>query len=140
MKRILVGVDGSEPAARAVQLAAEIALRFGARLTLAYVVAPLLLPPDAYGLTAAGVEQQNEAFGRKLLASAITTLGEPGLEVDTTVLIGAPAEKLAEAAAANDVGLVVVGSRGRGAVARMLLGSVSDRLVHISPKPVLIAH
>jgi nucleotide-binding universal stress UspA family protein len=140
MKRILVGVDGSEASGRASQLAAEIALRFGARLTLAYVIEPLLLPPDAYGLTAAGVEQQHEAFARKLLASAITGLGEPGLEVDTTLLIGSPAEKLAEAAGAPDVGLVVVGSRGRGAVARVLLGSVSDRLVHVSPKPVLIAH
>jgi len=38
------------------------------------------------------------------------------------------------------VDLVVVGSRGRAAVARVLLGSVTDRLVHISTKPVLVSH
>jgi nucleotide-binding universal stress UspA family protein len=140
MKRILVGIDGSESSNHAARLAAEIALRFGARLTLAYVVAPLLLPPDAYGLTTAEVEQDHRAFAEKLLASGATDLGEPGLDVDTLVLMGSPAESLAEAAAAPGIDLVVVGSRGRGAVARVLLGSVSDRLVHISSKPVLVVH
>jgi nucleotide-binding universal stress UspA family protein len=138
MKRILVGVDGSEASEGAARLAAEIALRFGARLTLAYVVPRLLLPPDAYGLTNEEVEQEHQAFAEKLLSTATTRLGEPGVEVDTLVLVGSPAESLAQTAGAPDVGLVVVGSRGRGAVARMLLGSVTDRLVHVSPKPVLV--
>ena len=56
------------------------------------------------------------------------------------MLYGAPAEAIAEEGAASDVGLVVMGSRGHGAVARMFLGSVSDRLVHISSKPVLVVH
>jgi nucleotide-binding universal stress UspA family protein len=138
MKRILVGVDGSEASMKAAQLAAEIAIRFGARVTLAYVVPRLLLPPDAYGLTVADVEQEHRVFGEKLLAHALTRLGESGVQVDTVVLTGPPAEGLAESAQAIDVDLVVVGSRGRGAVARMLLGSVTDRLVHICPKPVLV--
>lgn len=138
MKRILVGIDGSDPAAKAAQMAAEIAIRFGARITLAYVVPRLLLPPDAYGLTVADVEQEHHAYAEKLLAHAVAQLGESGVQADTRVLTGPPAESLAEAAQASDVDLVVAGSRGRGAVARMLLGSVSDRLVHISPKPVLV--
>jgi nucleotide-binding universal stress UspA family protein len=140
MKRILVGVDGSEPASEAARLAADIALRFGARLTLAYCVAPLLLPPDAYELTTAEVEQEHIWHARKLLASEIGRLSETGVEIDGIVLTGSPAERLAVAAAERDVDLVAVGSRGRGAVARVLLGSVSDRLVHISPKPVLVVH
>ncbi len=140
MKRILVGVDGSEPAARAARLAAEIAVRFGARLTLAYVVQRLLLPPDAYGLSVEQVEQEHAAFAQKLLAAARAKLDEPGLVVDALVLNGSPAESLADAAGQLDADLVVVGSRGRGAVARSLLGSVTDRLVHVCPKPVLVTH
>ena len=140
MKRILVGVDGSEASLHAARLAADIALRFGARLTLAYVVPRLLLPPDAYGLTIVEVEQEHHAHAGRLLADALTKLGEVGIEVDTQVLSGGAAEGLTEAAAAPDVGMVVVGSRGRGAVARMLLGSVTSRLVHICTKPVLVAH
>ena len=140
MKRILVGVDGSDASLKAARLAAEIAIRFGAQLTLAYVVPRMLLPPDAYGLTMADVDQGHQEFADKLLAEAMTKLGEVGVRMEPLVLFGSPAESLAEAALASDVGLVAVGSRGRGAVARVLLGSVTDRLVHISTKPVLVSH
>ncbi len=140
MKRILVAVDGSEPSLKAARMAADIAVRFGAKLTLVHVVPKLLLPPDVYGLTIAEVEKEHRAYAEKLLEQAIAALEEPGLDIDTTVLYGAPAESIAEEAAGEDVSLVVVGSRGHGAVARMFVGSVSDRLVHISTKPVLVVH
>lgn len=140
MKRILVAVDGSEASLKAARMACDIALRFGAKLTLVHVVPKLLLPPDVYGLTIAEVEKEHRAYADQLLDKAMTSLEEPGAEIGTTVLYGPPAEAIAEEAAADDVGMVVIGSRGHGAVARMFLGSVSDRLVHISPKPVLVVH
>lgn len=138
MKRILVAIDGSDPSLKAARMAADIALRFGARLTLVHVVPKVLLPPDVYGLTLAEVEKEHHAYAEKLLEKALSFLAEPGIDTTSTILYGSPAESVAEEAAAQDVGLVVVGSRGHGAVARMFLGSVSDRIVHISPKPVLV--
>jgi nucleotide-binding universal stress UspA family protein len=140
MKRILVAVDGSEPSLKAARMAADIALRFGSKLTLVHVVPKLVLPPDVYGLTIAEVEKEHRAYADRLLEKAISALEEPGLEISTTVLYGSPAEAIAEEGAASDVDLIVVGSRGHGAVARMFLGSTSDRLVHISPKAVLVVH
>ena len=140
MKRILVAIDGSEPSLKAARMAADIALRFGSKLTLVHVVPKLLLPPDVYGLTIAEVEKEHRAYADRLLERALATLEEPGLDVSTAVLYGSPAEAIAEEGAAADVGMIVVGSRGHGAVARMFLGSVSDRLVHISSKPVLVVH
>ncbi|ABS26637.1 universal stress protein [Anaeromyxobacter sp. Fw109-5] len=140
MKRILVAVDGSDSSLKAARMAADIALRFGAKLTLVHVVPKLLLPPDVYGLTIAEVEKEHRAYADRLLEKAVESIEEPSVEVDTAVLYGAPAEAIAETAAATDVGMIVIGSRGHGAVARMFLGSVSDRLVHISPKPVLVVH
>ena len=139
MRRILVGVDGSEASQEAARLAAQIAILFGARLTLAYAVPHLLLPPDAYGLNVEEVERGNREHAEKVLADSLIRLGEAGVQAETLVLEGSPAESLAEAALSGDADLVVVGSRGRGAVARVLLGSVSDRLMHISTKPVLVA-
>jgi nucleotide-binding universal stress UspA family protein len=140
VKRILVAIDGSAPATRGARLAADIAVRFGARLTLVYVVPRLLLPPDVYGLTVEEVEREQRAHAEKVLHIALTELGGAGVEIDTQVMSGPPAETLAEAAGQADVDLVVAGSRGQGAVARALLGSVSDRLVHLCPKPILVVH
>jgi nucleotide-binding universal stress UspA family protein len=140
MQRILVAVDGSEPSLKAARMAADVAVRFGAKLTLVHVVPKLVLPPDVYGLTIAEVEKEHRAFADRLLEKAVSDLRDPGLELTTTVLYGSPAEAIAEEGAAGDVGMIVVGSRGHGAVARMFLGSTSDRLIHISPKPVLVVH
>ena len=140
MKRILVAVDGSESALKAARMAVEIAEKFGSKLTLVHVVPRLLLPPDVYGLTIAEVEKEHRAYADALLDKSVTALQRPDLDIGRTVLYGSPAEAIAEEAAVADVGLVVVGSRGHGAVARMFLGSVSDRIVHISPKPVLVVH
>jgi nucleotide-binding universal stress UspA family protein len=140
MNRILVAIDGSDASLKAARMAADVALRFGSKLTLCHVVPRLLLPPDVYGLTIAEVEKEHRAYADRLLETAVANLDEPGVEIQTTVLYGSPAEAIAEAGAAADVGMIVIGSRGHGAVARMFLGSVSDRLVHISPKPVLVVH
>lgn len=138
MKRVLVAVDGSESSLKAARMGIEVATKFGARLTLVHVVPKLLLPPDAYGLTIAEVEKEHRAYAERLLDRTIAQLALEGVDVTKTILYGSPAEAIAEEAAASDVGLVVIGSRGHGAVARMFLGSVSDRLVHIAPKPVLV--
>jgi len=140
IKRVLAAVDGSDPSLKAVRMAAEMARQFGARLTLVHVVPRLLLPPDVYGLTIATVEREHRAYAEGVLQGAIEAVRGPGLEVNTSILFGPPAECIAEEAAAADVGLVVVGSRGHGAVARVFLGSVSDRLAHICSKPVLVVH
>ena len=139
-ERVLVAVDGSDPSLKAVRMAAEVARRFGAALSIVHVVPRLLLPPDVYGLTIATVEREHRAYAERVLEDARRALDVPGLAISTSVLFGSPAECIAEQAAAPEVGMVVVGSRGHGAVARVFLGSVSDRLVHICPKPVLVVH
>ena len=133
MKRILVAVDGSAPAQRAARTAAELASATGARLTLACVLEPIFLTMDApEGLSASWVEAERSRADQLLAAAAKDIGGAP----QVLVLSGAAAEALAEEAQGYD--LVVVGSRGRNAAARVLLGSVSDRLLHLSPKPVLV--
>lgn len=135
-----MGIDGSATAQKAAGMAAEIADRFGAQLTLVYVVPRLLLPPDAYGLTVAEVEAEHRSHADEVIRAAVQALGPAGARTATQVLYGPPAETLAEAAAAGGADLLVVGSRGHGAVARVLLGSTSDRVVHVAAMPVLVVH
>lgn len=133
-----MGVDGSPASHKAARLAADVAGRFGAGLTLAYVVPRLLLPPDAYGLTVAEVEAEHRSHADEVLGQARAALGEAGAAAETSVLYGPPAEALVEAAGAVGADLVVVGSHGHGAVARVLLGSTTDRVVHLAGCPVLV--
>ena len=139
MKHVLVGIDGSAASHKAARMAAEIAGKFGARLTLAYVVPRLLMPPDAYGLTVAEVEAEHRAHADEVLAAAAAALG-PSAAPARLVLFGSPADALVEAAQSEQADLVVVGSRGHGAVSRVLLGSTSGRVVHVSTGPVLVVH
>jgi nucleotide-binding universal stress UspA family protein len=137
MKRILVGVDGSLESRAAADYAAIIARQTGAQITLAYVLpVPVPLAPDGYVQSLAAWELAEREYGMSLLRELAARL--TGLNVETVSPSGPAAETLADLAKAGDVDLVVVGHRGRGAVTRLLLGSVADRLVQISPKPVLV--
>jgi nucleotide-binding universal stress UspA family protein len=137
VKKILVGVDGSAESSTAADLAAELAQAIGAELVLAYVVT---VPVSfAEPIPFEGWDLAERAHARQFLESLRTRFTTRAITIDTVIPSGPPAETLARMASAPDVELVVVGHRGRGAIARVLLGSVADRLVQISPKPVLVS-
>ena len=136
MKKILVAVDGSEPSMKGARMAADLAQATGSTMILAYVVVPVALPADFYGMASVQIEDQLRKDGETFLEQATRTF--PGVNLERKLLSGPAAEALADAAEAMGADLVVVGSRGRGAMARVLLGSVADRLVHICKKPVLV--
>jgi nucleotide-binding universal stress UspA family protein len=76
------------------------------------------------------------ARGALVLKNVITAL--EGKTVKTLNLLGAPAEVIADTAMDDGYDIVFVGNKGRGAVSRVLLGSVADRLVHICKRPVMV--
>ncbi len=137
MNDIVVGVDGSEPGARAVGFAAELAKATGARLHAVHVRSvPALVTPemvaenvfDEYVTTVERVarESTEEALGAVDVPWVFESRG------------GDPAEELERAAQEHGAALIVVGTKGHGAVRRFLLGSVSTRLVHHSAVPVAV--
>lgn len=137
MKRILVATDGSEVAKAAEQRGAKLAEKLGEMLTLSYVVEPPMVPPEgAFPLTE--ILDDHEAWAKNYLKDRARELNKPGLEVNTYVTIGSPAESIAKQAEDPSVDMVIVGSRGHNAVLRLVLGSVATRLGHICPKPLLI--
>lgn len=138
MKKILVGVDGSEPSLRAARLAAEIARHARARLILAHVRVPMVSPAELGWAPSPELERAQRQQSDEILAHAAEAIRGMGVEPERLSLSGGPAEVLADTAETGGYDLVVVGSRGRGAVARVLLGSVANRLVHISQRPVLV--
>jgi nucleotide-binding universal stress UspA family protein len=126
--RIVVAIDGSEPAERALALAVELARTGGdGTLTLVTAISGLEMVLDA--------EQQGAERG---LAERAERLRGQGLRVETAVRVGAAPDVVTEVAEATAADLVMAGSTGKGAVQRALLGSVTTRLLHLLRRPLLV--
>lgn len=139
MKKILAAFDGSVPALDALQMGADLSRAVGARLVICYVVPTYSLPPDLYESGGAQLEDRHRKFGEKLLAEVGDRFRGKGHDVETRLLSGSAPDALAELTHDDDVWMVVVGSSSdRSAASRLLLGSVADRLTHLSKKPVLV--
>ncbi len=136
MKKILVAVDGSKPSTDAARLALELGQALKASVTLAYSVVPLMLPGEVPFTVVSDMMKAEVATGTDVLE---LMKGELNAEEIQTVLVeGSAAERISQLADEENFDLVVVGSRGQNAVARLLMGSVANRLVHICKKPVLV--
>lgn len=137
IRRIVVAYDGSPPASRALDFAAELADTFHSSVTLVHVIQIPMSTPEAlpaWGELLLGEERQ----ARVLLHEALQSMRKRGMKVEAQVVLGDPADKVTEAAASEDVDLVVAGTTGKHALKRVLLGSVTTRLLHICTKPVLV--
>ncbi len=139
---IVVGIDGSRSGVHAGFFAAEMAERAGAPLVVVGVwdVSSLggLSQEFAHRIGVLEMHGKAEAQMRKWVDLAVSKLSErhPGLAVEGRVVQGSPVVVLREAA--ESAGLLVVGTRGRGGFAGLLLGSVSHRLIHDSGCPVAV--
>jgi nucleotide-binding universal stress UspA family protein len=139
MKKILVGVDGSAESRAAAHKAAELSQALGAELLIAYAVAQRSpLSADDSGTIFEKWDLAERDYAAALLREVEGICRREVDAVETTTAVGTAAEALADLARWSEIEMVVVGHRGRGAVKRLLLGSVADRLVQISPKPVLV--
>lgn len=135
MKKILAAVDGSDASMHAVRKALEISDKMGAEVTLVHVVPHVFVPAEV-PFDAGRLAEEALRAGEALLAQAALEVGRPGIA--RVCLRGGPGEALSELAESGNFDMVVVGSKGRGAVSRVLVGSITDRIVHICKRPVLV--
>ncbi|MFO0594408.1 MAG: universal stress protein [Myxococcaceae bacterium] len=133
--KILCAIDGSTASSHAARKAVELGSALKADVTLATVVVPTFVPPELAFDASRFLEESSRA-AEVLLSEAAKELGQPG--ISRVTLQGSIAEALADYADTNNFDIVVIGSKGRGAVSRVLIGSTTDRLVHIARKPVLV--
>jgi nucleotide-binding universal stress UspA family protein len=131
--RIVVGVDGSPEAAAALAWALDMA---EPRHATVDTVHAFWCPSDSELLISGLTEQQHKASD--VLRSAVepAAAAHPGLCIQQQVIEGSPAPVLIDACVGAD--LLVVGSRGRGGFAGLLLGSVSQQCVHYAPCPIAV--
>lgn len=138
MKTLLVAVDGSEPSKKGLAMGLELAKALDANIELVTVEPPILLPPNVYAETIDKLLEANRAHAKNILDDAAKTVEAAKIAVSKVQLQGPPAEAIADLAKADRIWGVVVGAKGHNAFARVLLGSVADRLMHLCTKPVLV--
>jgi nucleotide-binding universal stress UspA family protein len=150
-KRLLVPLDGSRFASRALRYAAEVAQRFGAEIILIQVVKPATSVIDAgapIGVSTAGTEiavqaaleadKRNAARARRYLIGKARAIRSRHIESSYHVLIGDIARSIIEFSEKENIDLVVMTTHGKSGLRRAVMGSVADVVIRESGKPVLV--
>lgn len=134
--KILIALDGSEHSLKAVDYAKQLSPDKSARIEVVHVRELLM----GRGVGGAPVKLDEEEVVEQVQGT-VRELGEAGydvhLQVVSTVRDG-PAQIIAEVAKTIHADVIIVGSRGHGPVAGLLVGSVAQRLLHLAPCPVLV--
>ncbi|WNY28216.1 Putative universal stress protein [Methanimicrococcus stummii] len=133
---IVVGTDGTEYAKKAINTAVELAKLTGAKLYAVYV-------SDVSNITPTSVEWEMVAENIKLEADAAFEFvrdraGAENVDFDTVSLSGAAAQEIVQYANQVDADLIVVGATGKKAIERLILGSVSEKVIRNAKQQVLV--
>ena len=137
-KNIVLAVDGSEYSHRAVEYAKSLAECYEANLWLIHVF------PHTSDLL--GVEdfdrlyEKRKCTGQAVLDDTEKTLRSTTFKVHQVLIEGSEAEAILKEAEEHQADLIVMGTRGYGAVKGLLLGSVSRKVIHLSTCPVMVVH
>jgi len=140
MRNILVPIDFSAISAPVIETAKTLAECFSSRLWLIHVASP---DPDFVGYDA-GPQSVRDQVAEHLrgehqqLQTAAAELREAGIDAKALLVQGPTAEKILSEAEAHAADLIVMGSHGRGAMHRALMGSVSERVLRKADCPVTI--
>jgi nucleotide-binding universal stress UspA family protein len=145
LQSVLVGMDGSEDSFQALRFLLALPLARQTKLRLLSVVEPIRYPTSAPGAVRGHLvrmlkEIENERRGEleSVLEKAAAELEGSITRVTRSTPSGNPADVIVATAAAHDADLVVVGARGLGGMSRLLLGSVSEKVLQHARCPVLI--
>lgn len=137
LKRILVPVDFSECASKALEYALPFARQFGATLLVTHVIQPYIPIPEMTGVDVELIEaQMREAAERELkvvckaLSSDVTS--------EQVLRIGHPQTEIVRAAKELNADLIIVSTHGRSGLAHVFLGSTAERVIRHAGCPVLV--
>ena len=141
---MLVAVDFSSGAEAAFEWAADLASAIGAPLYVLHVAHDPLDEPGYYSMAGRGEVPRIEEVGREMLDAFMRAEREkrPGLAdlagVESELVVGLPVTRILEVAEREGAQVIVMGGKGRTALADALLGSKVERVAHLSPIPVVV--
>jgi nucleotide-binding universal stress UspA family protein len=139
-RHILVPVDGSQPSVAAGRLAVSLAAVHRARITFVYVVdsSAICEMTGTLGKTAQQVQHELELAGQRCLNHLAHLAANANLTADQVIRFGNPYGEIERLAREQKVDLIVIGQVGHRGPRRILIGSVTERVIECAPCPVLV--
>lgn len=134
---IVASVDFSDHSVRALRHAIALAGHFGGRVTVVHVANPLLVQAATAAYDIAAMNRDTETQLRALADEIATEAGAWAPEIRTIISVGDPATEILKGAKEEDADLIVMGTHGRSGFSKMFFGSVTERVLRLSPVPVL---
>jgi nucleotide-binding universal stress UspA family protein len=141
MKKILIATDGSPSSVEAVAFGVELAAEHEAAVVFVHVApARDAVPMLGYGMVGAvpHVPHELTEHDHEALVVAEQVAAAAGVESTSKLLVGDPVDEVVAQADSEDADMIVIGSRGHGALASALLGSISRGVLSESKRPVMI--
>ena len=138
-KHLLIPLDGSTLAEQILPYALSLGRLMQAEYTLLQVAELALANTELYGSEFdSSVQERVQAQAQRYLDGVAAGMRSEGLNVQTKVVLGWPAQHILEYAHGHQIAAIALATHGRGGVARLLLGSVSDKVVRGATAPVLL--
>ncbi|HII92732.1 MAG TPA: universal stress protein [Methanosarcina sp.] len=133
----MIATDGSKQVEKAVKSAVELARLTGARLYAVYVIASTGYTPRNFGWEES-LREILEAEAKRAVTFVEEAGKNSGIEVESVILDGHPADRVMEFAEQEGIDLIVMGTLGRTGLDRFLLGSIAEKVVRHSKTPVMV--
>ena len=139
VQHVLVPIDFSATADRALEYAIALGQQLQARLTLLHVLdlTPVTMDEMAPGMTATYLDDL-ETDAQHLLQASRERVQRAGLQAESLLVQGTPTQTIVDTAGEQGVDLIIMGTHGRTGLAHVFLGSVAEHVVRQGPCPVLV--
>jgi nucleotide-binding universal stress UspA family protein len=142
IKKILCPTDFSEPSYEAIKAAGELAYHFGSELHIVHVIAPVpIMPvpigPEPSAFNVSLYEQELDVSSKRALEEVVNQLETKELKTRLIALRGNPADEIVRTVDEENVDLIVIATRGRTGLDRLIFGSVAEKVVRLAKCPVL---
>lgn len=138
IRNILVTTDFSEFSTAAVEYASSFALLYGAKIHLVHVIepGPVVGVPNIE-LQSSNVSEEAEAAAQEEMRKFVYWKLQNNTNLEQVILHGEPHKEIARYAQEHEIDLIVIATHGRAGLAHMLMGSVAEKILRLSPIPVL---
>jgi len=138
IKKILIPTDGSDCSLRAATVGISFAKLFNAEIYAIYVVDTIILEELTRAIATKDVEKELKEKGERYLDYVVESAEKEGIKAEAILAKGEPHDQIVFFAKNKGIDLIVMGSYGRRGTKRILIGSVTSRVIEYAPCPVLV--